>query len=131
MNEGLQLRVAHRAGIIALDNGARLRWTLSARRRHVRLPVPSCASQQGLILAIVVILRRNDVLNLDFVPVPDVVHHLIALKSSERERLHSRTCQDMRTPTIHMLERHLEYREETNNAAPMYPAQTKTLIHRT
>ena len=41
MNEGHQLRVSRRSGIIALENEASLRWTLSAERRYVRLPVLS------------------------------------------------------------------------------------------
>ena len=38
-----------------------------------------CASHQGVILVVVVLLIHHDYLNFDVVPVLDVVHHLIVL----------------------------------------------------
>ena len=80
---GLQICMECRAGMIALNSRARLRWMLSVGRRHARLPHPSCASQQGLILAVVVIPSHHDILNLDVVPFRDVVYRLIALVHHE------------------------------------------------
>ena len=78
MNEGSQLRVAHRADIIALDDGASLCWTLNVGRRHVRLPVPSRAYQQGLIQAVVVIPSHHEILGLGIALVLDVVQFHVA-----------------------------------------------------
>ena len=78
-NEGSQLRVERRAGIIALDKSSSFCWTLSAGRRHVRLTLPSRAFQQGLILAVVVIFSHHDALNFDVVLNSDVAHHYVAL----------------------------------------------------
>ena len=77
MNEGSHIRVVRLVGITTLDRGASLRWTLSAEWRHIRLPVSSRAFHQGLLLTVVVILIHHDDLNLDYVLVLDVVHHLI------------------------------------------------------
>ena len=77
MSEGLQLYVSYRAGISPLNNETSLRWMLSVGRRLVRLPVPSCASQQGLILLVVVKPSHHDVL------IPDAVRRLIALVQYE------------------------------------------------
>ena len=93
MNEGLQLRVAHRAGIIALDNGASLRWLLSVGWRLIRLPVPSHTSQRGIILAVVVIPSHHDILSLGIALVlyqesshPDMLANVNALVHHERSR---------------------------------------------
>ena len=45
---------------------------------------------------------------------------------SPRERSHSRTCQDVRTPPTRIPERHREYRKEARAAAFMNPAWVKT-----
>ena len=55
----------------------------SVARRHVRLPVLSSASQQGLILLVVVKPSPHDILGLGIVLVLDVVHHHIALVINE------------------------------------------------
>ena len=90
MNEGSQLRVAHRAGIIALDNGASLRWLLSVGWRLIRLPVPSRDSQRGIILAVVVIPSHHDILGLVIVIVLDFLHHHIDFVQQQRVHIRGR-----------------------------------------